>query len=91
MHVVEGVDFGLDVVAVRGVAVVNSRTGRRGVELALLGPVIVVVVLAVVVDLMINIVDRIGKRIKFLLFMLLRHVGVVLLLLEAHLNRNSTP
>jgi len=65
--------------------------GRRCVELALFGLVVVVVMLPLVVNLMINVIDGIGKGIKFLLLVLLGHVGVVLLLLEAHLDRDAAP
>lgn len=71
MHVIEGVDFLLDVKAVSRVGVEYLCAWRWGLELGLLGLVVVVVVLALVIDLVVNVIDRVGKGIQVFLLMFL--------------------
>lgn len=57
MHVIEGVDFLLDVEAVGRVGVEHLCARRWGLELGLFGLVVVVVVLALVIDLVVDVID----------------------------------
>ena len=88
MHVVQRVYFWLDVIPIGCVCVEDFGPGRRRIELALLGLVVVVVVLSLVVDLVVYVIDRVGERIQIFLFVFLGHVRIVLFLLEADLNGN---
>ena len=90
MHIVESVDFWLDVEAVSSIGVENFGTGRRRIVLALSRFVVVVVMLSLVVNLMVDIVDRVGEGIQVFFLMLLGHVRVVFLLFEPHLNWYTT-
>lgn len=71
MHVIEGVDFLLDVESVSRVGVEHLCAWRWGLELGLFGLVVVVVVLALVIDLVVDVIDRVGKGIQVFLLMLL--------------------
>lgn len=89
MHVIEGVDFLLDVEAVSRVGVEHLCAWRWGLELGLFGLVVVVVVLAFVIDLVVDVIDRVSKGVQVFLLMFLGHVGVVLFLLETDLDRDA--
>jgi hypothetical protein len=89
MHVVERVDFLLNVVPVSSVGVEHLRTWGWCLKLGLLGFVVVVVVLVLVIDLMVDVVYGVGEGVEVLLFVFLRHERVVLLLFETHLDRDA--
>jgi hypothetical protein len=57
MHIVEGVDFLLNVVSISCVGIEDLCAGRRSLELGLFGFIIVVIMLSLMVDLMINIIN----------------------------------
>ncbi len=42
------------------------------------------------VDFVVDVIDGVGEWIEIFLLMFFRHEGVVLLLLETHLDRNTT-
>ena len=90
MHVVERVDFRLNIVAVCSVGVENFCPWWWCIELTLLSFVVVVIVLALVVNLMINVINRVGKGIKVFFLMFLRHIGVVFFLFKSDLYGNTT-
>jgi hypothetical protein len=89
VHVIERIDFRLDVVAVCSIGIKNFCARWWWIELTLLGLVVVIIMLTFMVNLVINVVDRIGKRIKVFLFMLFGHIRVVFFLFKSHFNWNT--
>lgn len=63
VHIIEGVDFLLDVVAVGCVGVEHLCAWGRCLKLRLFGLVVVVIVLAFVIDLVVNVIDRVSEGI----------------------------
>jgi hypothetical protein len=89
VHVIERIDLRLDVVAICSIGIKHFCTGWWWIKLTLFSLVVVIIMLTFMVNLMINVVDRIGKRIKVFLFMLFGHIRVVLFLFKSHFNRNT--
>jgi len=90
MHIIEGVNFLLDVIAISSVCIEYLGTRRRCFELGLLRFIVVVVVLVLVINFVVDVVDGVCKGIQIFLLMLLSHKRIVFLLFESHLNWNST-
>ena len=66
LHIIEGIGFLLNVPVV-GIAGVEDLGPRRwGLELGLAGFIVVVIVLAFMVDFVVNILDRVGEGIQIL-------------------------
>lgn len=89
VHVIERIDFRLYIVAIRSIGIKHFCARRGWIELTLLRLVVVIIMLTFMVNLMINVVDRIGKRIKVFLFMFFGHIRVVLFLFKSHFNWNT--
>lgn len=52
--------------------------------------VVIVIMLTLMVNLMVDVVDGIGKWIEVFLFVFFGHVGIIFFLFEAHLDGNAT-
>lgn len=89
LHIIESVDFRLNVEPFLVGVGENLGAWRRRFKLTLAGLVIVVIVLVAVKDLVVNVVNRVGKWIQIFLLVFLGHVTVVFFFLETNLNRNS--
>lgn len=90
MHVVQCVDFWLDVEAFGCIGVEHFGSWWWWLELALSGFVVVIVMLSFVVHFLVYVVDGVGKRVKVFFFVFFGHVRVIFLFFESHLDRDTT-
>lgn len=89
LHVVQCVDFLLDVPI--GWRVEYFRTWRRSLKLGLSSCIVVIVMLAFVIYLVKNVLDRIGKGVQILRGVLFGHERVILSLFKSDLDGNYAP
>ena len=66
LHIIKSVGFLLNVPVVGIAGVKNLSPGRWGIKLGLTSFIVVVIVLAFVVDFVINVLDRIGEGVQVL-------------------------
>ena len=89
LHIIERIGL-LLYVPIIGIAGVENLCSRRwSFELRLASGIIVVIVLALMVNFMINVLNWVSKWIQILWGVFLTHKWVVLSFLESHLNWNA--
>jgi hypothetical protein len=89
LHIIEGIGLLLNVPVVGIAGVEDLGSWRWGLKLRLPSLIIVIVVLALVVDFVVNVLDRVCEWVQVFGGVFFAHEGVVLALLESHLDGDA--